>query len=563
MARPRAVLSHVRRGLRWLGSQARRIRWWRVLRIALPVLAALLTAAAISLYAARDWLIARRGLPVLARLTGATVVTETIHLELFPPRLVATGVQVTVPGMVGTVSVRELRVVPLGGEVVIEGIELRRDEVTETSPIFTAARIDVHADRHRVLAAPYVVDEITIHQPALRLRFVSTGRTNLQALFDAGTRHSPTSGAAPAGAGRERGPPAQAPTQQDGVTTYIPRPPLVLLRHGEIRDGTLVYDDPLSDAVHPVHLELHDIDVSVHDFQLEGAPLAGPLADVTLDAHVDQLTTPALLHARAWLEPWREFPTVTVLAVLTGFDLANVQPYVPETGRALLGGRWLHVALDVRARAAQIQQGVVEATVAESGDQLGALLAGSVFHPTIDRNSALVSAFRLPLGQFLRFGDVGMSVAGELALAGLDSVLRLGQGAVDAGAAAVNDPSAVPSAAPRAPEQDLLSRIGRGVSAFASGVAAAANRLFERGSSGYASATAPARPMTDILAEFEPRHRQLRRAFLAERIHVARAVDPARLAALEQELAAIPPGARPPGVTTRGAVLGTGQLAPP
>lgn len=563
MARPHAVPSHVRRGLRWLGSQARRIRWWRVLRIALPVTAALLAVAAISLYAARDRLIARRGLPLLARLTGGTIATETIHLELFPPRLVASGVRITVPGMAGTVSLRELRAMPLDGDVAIEGVEVRRDEATESRPILTVARIDVRADRHRVLAAPYVVDELTIHQPALRVRFVSAGRTNLQALFDPGARRGPASGAPPASDGRRGGALAQAPTRDGTVTSYTPPPPLFLLRHGEIRDGTIVYDDPLSDAVHPVHLELHDIDVVMHDFQLEGAPLAGALADVTLDAHVDQLTTPALVHARAWLEPWREFPTLTVLAVITGFDLANVQPYVPEAGRALLGGRWLHVALDVRARAARIQQGVIEATVAESGDQLGALLTGSVFHPTIDRNSALVSAFRLPLGQFLRFGDVGMSVAGELALAGLDSVLRLGQGAVDAGAATVNEPSASPGAAPRAPEQDLLSRIGRGVSAFASGVAAAANRLFERGSSGYASATAPARPMADVLAEFEPRHRQLRRAFLAERIHVARTVDPARLAALEQELAAIPPGARPPGVTTRGAVLGTGQLAAP
>ncbi|MBK7976243.1 MAG: hypothetical protein IPK07_24225 [Deltaproteobacteria bacterium] len=566
MARPSSALSLVRRGLRGLGPRVRRIRWRRVLWITLPALGAILAVSLIGLYAGRDWLVARRGLPLLARLTGGSVESEAIHLDLFPPRLTATGVRVRCRPWPAP-SRCELRVVALTGDVTLEGIEIRRDESTESWPILAAARIDVHADHHRIRTAPYIVDELTIHEPSLRLRFVSTGRTNLQALFDpGGGRHGAPSATVATGTPRVVGtaPQApQAPPRPGGMTSFTPPPPLFLLRHGEIRDGTIVYDDPLSDAVHPVHLELHDVDVVVHDFQIRGAPLAGPLADVTLDAHVDQLTTPALVHARAWLEPWRDLPSLTVLAVVTGFDLANVQPYIPDTGRTLLGGRWLHVALDLRARAAQIQQGVVEATVAESGDQLGAYLAGSLFHPTIDRNSALVSAFRLPLGQFLRFGDVGMSVAGELALAGLDSMLRLGQGAVDAGAAAATDPPALSPGAHRPPEQDLLSRLGRGVTAFASGVADAAKRLFERSSSGYTSATTPARPMSDILAEFEPRHRQLRRAFLAERIHVARTVDPARLAELEQALTAIPPGARPPGVTTRGAVLGTGQLASP
>ncbi len=515
-----------------------------------------LTVVTVALLA-RNVILETRLVPRIGPLVGGTFTVESARLALFPPVVTATGARLEIPQIRGTITARTIRVVPLAGDLSVEGVVVQRAEPTEKLPILTLGQITVHADRHRILAAPYVVDEVRIDQPTLRLRFVGTGQTNLQALF--------------ASSGSTAAPPARMPATSvlapesardtHRVTVFELPPPLFLLTSGQIRGGTIVYDDPLSDAIQPVHLEVRGIDVDVHDFQVHGAPLAGALADVRLDARIDQLLAPARIHARAWVEPWRERPTLTLLAAITGFDVRTIRPYVPSAGRMALGGNWLHAALEVRARAAQIQQGAVKVTVAESGDEMAALLSGDLFQPTIDKNSALVSAFRLPLGQFLRFGDVSVSVAAELALAGLDSVLRIGEDALSSGT--TSSPPAPASGPPASrTDDDILSQIARGLTAFGSGVAGTAKRIFERGQSGYESATAPARPMEDILAEFDPRHRQLVRAFLGERIHVARRVDPERVAALEAELAAIPPGARPASVTTRGAELGTGKLAP-
>ncbi|MFN7953681.1 MAG: DUF748 domain-containing protein [bacterium] len=506
---------------------------------------------------ARNRILETRLVPRIGPLLGGTFTVESARLALHPPVVTATGIRLVIPQIRGTITARTLRIAPLAGDVSLGGLVVQRDEPTEKLPILTVDQITAHADRRQLRTAPFVVDDVRIDQPTLRLRFVGTNQTNLQALFATSARAAPPPARLPATS-------VLAPDTASGAkraTVFELPPPLFLLRSGQIRGGTIVYDDPLSDAVRPVHLELRGLDADVHDFQVRGAPLAGALADLRLDARVDQLVAPARIHARAWIEPWRERPTLTLLAAITGFDVRTIQPYVPSAGRMALGGNWLHAALEIRARAARIQQGAVKVTVAESGDELVALLSGDLFHPTIDKNSALVSAFRLPLGQFLRFGDVSVSVAAELALAGLDSVLRIGQDTGDSGAAPA---SRAPASAPQprnTGDEDFLAQVMRGMSAFGSGVANTAKGIFQRGQSGYESATAPARPMEDILAEFEPRHRQLTRAFLSERIHVARRVDPSRIAALEAELAAIPPGARPASVTTRGAELGTGKLA--
>ena len=79
-----------------------------------------------------------------------------------------------------------------------------------------------------------------------------------------------------------------------------------------------------------------------------------------------------------------------------------------------------------------------------------------------------------------------------------------------------------------------------------SGVANAAKRLFQGGEQGVGTVGGfadPDRPIAEILAEFEPRHRETMRLFLRERIHVAESRDPARMASLDAELEALGPSA--------------------
>ncbi|MBK7972131.1 MAG: hypothetical protein IPK07_02130 [Deltaproteobacteria bacterium] len=501
------------------------------------VLATLLIAAL-----ARDALLVAQVLPRIGPLVGGSLSADSIHLELFPLELHATGIHLEIPQIKGPIRARSLTAALLSGHVVVEGLEVSRAEGGDRAPVLTVKTVEGTVELGKVIAPPYPVDDVRIDEPVFRARLLEPGWTNIQALL--GMQKPNPAKLAPLP------PPVSRPAAASaGGEPANPPAALFYLRHARLEHGTLIYDDPLSDAVAPVHLSITDVTAEVRDFQYLGAPYANPLTDVTLDGRIAQPEHPGWLHVRAWAEPWRDEPSITLLGAITGFDLRTIDPYTAGSGGAALGGNWIHALLDVKATDAKIQTGVVSVTVAETGTEMNAPFTGDLFRPTIDKNSALVSAFQLPLGHLLKMGNVSLDVAGQLAIAGLESVLRLGQGAADAGSAVGS--SAPPSAAgqsapPSGGGDDFLSSLGRGIAAFGSGVANAAKRLFQGGEQGVGTVGGfadPDRPIAEILAEFEPRHRETMRLFLRERIHVAESRDPARMASLDAELEALGPSA--------------------
>lgn len=531
-------------------------------RVALGVVGLVLVAL-LAVVVARDALLVAQVLPRIGPLVGGSLRADSIHLGLFPLELQATGIQLEIPQIKGPIRARSLSAAPLSGHVRVEGLEVSRADGGDRAPVLTVKSVEGQVELGQVISAPYPVDDVVIEEPVFRARLLEPGWTNIQALLGMQKPNAAKLPALPPPAM-----PAPAASSAGGAPGTTP-PAVFYLRHARIERGTLVYDDPLSDAVNPVHLSITDLTADVRDFQYLGAPYGNPLTDVRIDGRVAQPRQPGWLHVRAWGEPWRDKPTVTILAAITGFDVRTIDPYTSGSGGAALGGNWIHVLLDLKATDARIQTGVVSVTVAESGTEMKAPFTGDLFRPTIDKNSALVSAFQLPLGHLLKLGNVSLDVAGQLAIAGLESVLRLGQGAADAGAAVGSD--APPAASGQdgqtsGGDSDFFGSIGRGISAFGSGVANAAKRLFQGGEEGVDTVGgygSPERPMAEILAEFEPRHRETERVFLRERIHAAQSLDPARVADLEKDLATLGPSpvAAPHGQPTGAAPstsLGTG-----
>lgn len=521
--------------------------------------AGLVLAALVIVVVARDALLVAQVLPRIGPLMGGSLSVDSIHLSLVPLELRATGIHAEIPQVKGPIRARSLTAAPLSGQVRIEGLEVTRAEGGDRAPVLTVKSVEGTVELGKVIAAPYPIDDVRIEEPVFRARLLEPGWTNVQALL--GMQKPNAAKLAPLP------PPAMPPSASSAGAAPATSPEaLFYLRHARIERGTLVYDDPLSDAVHPVHLSVTDLTADVRDFQYLGAPYGDPLTDVRIDGRLAQPEQPGWLHVRAWGEPWRDKPTLTVLAAITGFDVRTIDPYTSGSGGAALGGNWIHVLLDLKATDARIQTGVVSVTVAESGTEMKAPFTGDLFRPTIDRNSALVSAFQLPLGHLLKLGNVSLDVAGQLAIAGLESVLRLGQGAADAGAAVGSGAAPAPAGQagqPAAEESDFFSSVGRGIAAFGSGVANAAKRLFQGGEEGVNTVGGfgdPDRPMAEILAEFEPRHRETVRVFLRERIHAAMSLDPARVEALEKELAELGPSTVAAPAAVRTGTPGPGAL---
>ncbi|MFN7952970.1 MAG: hypothetical protein U0610_14695 [bacterium] len=509
-----------------------------------------LLAALAGVLLARDSLLTHQVLPRIGPLIGGTLAVDSIHLSLAPLALEASGIRLEIPQVKAPITATHLAVAPLAGRATIDGIEILRPGGSDKGPVIAAKRVEAEVELSRVIHAPYPVNELRIEEPVIRVRLLEPGWTNAQAVLGMtkpnAAKYPPLppatfpDGHGSTSAGTQGGGPSVAPAPPSGG------PALFYLRHAEVGGGTLIYDDPLSDASNPVHVEVRELAIDVRDFQYQGDPVGDPLTDVRVDGRIAQPSQAGWLHVRAWAEPWRAKPTLWMMAAITGFDVRTIDPYTAGVGGAALGGNWIHAILDVHATNAQIQQGVVSVTVAESGTEMKAPFTGDLFRPTIDKNSALVSAFQLPLGHLLKLGNVSLDVAGQLAIAGLESVLKLGQGAADAGAAVTSGATGSNEAQGESAQGggDFFSSLGMGIAAFGSGVANAAKRLFQGGQEGANTVGTygqPTRPIAEILAEFEPRHRETVRAFLRERIATARKIDPDRLPELEAELTALGP----------------------